>query len=82
MSNFECWVRANEVAGCGMYPLEVNGTIRLYQTKKQYFANNRDFYTTPVYHVWADDHSICSTQNYLEAYHVWESYCKEKGLTI
>lgn len=72
-NNKELWLKGCNMNGTEIWLLESANDTVLYETKNQYISKGNYYYDTPVYHVWQSDKWIVATENYVEAYNIWET---------
>ena len=70
MTNFELWVKGCKMNEYMIYRLEYNNGNGLYETKKLILVDHKNYYTTPMFHIWVnDEHEVCN--DYIRAYNLY-----------
>lgn len=66
---WDLWIKSCKETNTNIYKLEDG----LYMTKKPYIINHREYWTSPMYHIWINNkHKV--TNNYQEAYGIWNNH--------
>lgn len=73
MGKFELWARGCAETGTELWTLEqITPGTGLYMTKRPYMMNHREWWESPVYHIWINGETWETTMNVHEAYRMWE----------